>query len=504
MSEDNRFGKFIGAALVGLLLRGSRKQESKKTISAQGSGETASKYDELFSLLKRYKHLAPSHIRHYIGEDAVVPLTLADAAYMGEEGRRVGIANFYHFLNTLVRSEYWELGFINDDPDQKISIATHDLSEDKAKTVAGNYALTRFLGELFGKKFEGSSQALTNFRGTVYKQLESGLYVPSATPNQVIKTLDDLSAKVGRAEDQIEAYKNLINSLKMYINSVPALKWEKQEDKEEAIGLANKFLTLAERLSGEPLPQKVIKEKSLPFFESLKEYASDPRSLIELSDCQIPREKQSVLMHNLEHSHYNGPRGSYLDDFVRYAIKNTTPSENIGLVTFKTKPQENGDNLRIETDNSPHRRDIEYDKSVSICKEGDLYLAHLKDVRPQDYDSATLVLRVQKGELLRRVIADNGKVALDSDTVFEDHNKWLGKQFWTIRGYVGEEVETYLMNILKRDAYSTKQRVAENAITLLGTYAGLTDDSGIGKFAKEAHEELKGRQKSKVPFHVFF
>ena len=446
-------------------------------------------YDSLLKNLDEVKHLPPSLIRQYFGEGAVLPLLFVDDAYMGESGRKVGKSNFYHFLNTIIRPDYWELGFSNNELPKIISIATHDAGEDLADSIVGNYAITRINGELFGSGFEGSSQAITNFRGTLYKQLESGLHVPTATPNEVTKKLNELKIKAGDTEEQLEAYADIINGLNMYINVVPSLKW-KQKDKDEATDIARGIKRKVEYLKAYLIPKKTIEQDSEEAFETLKDYANDRTSLEQCLECQIPFDIPSVLMHNLGHLQYRGSKGSYLGDLLRYGISHTTTSDKIGLVTMLTKPQENVDNLRIEVDNSVLKQHMEYDKSMNISTMGGIYIQHLGEM-PEDSDLAYRVFRFHKSELLQRVITDIGKSTLNRDSIFDEHRDWLQGRFEAISNYVGDDAQSYAKQQLKHLAFSSDPKTVESSIQTLRVYGALTGDIELTKVVDSAAKRLK-------------
>jgi len=454
----------------------------------------ASFYEPLFEVLENGGHLSPANIRYFLGEDMVKPWLLVDAAYINRGGRRANVPAIYHFINTLVRPDYLGLGFSNERYAQKVSIVAHDLPEDIGVGIGGNYAVTRFLGQLFGDEIEGiegSSEALTNFRNTMYKQLEAKL---KGEPRQdeVVKELSDLIEEANLIWEQTGTHLSLESSFNKYLAKLPNFV-KQRRDKEETEEIIQSFLATNEQLSSDLIPNEIIRSNVKIFFENLKFYASDSESLKEDSNCQIPIDRPSVLMHNIDHLQYSGDNGSYLNDLFSYAVKNTDSLATIGLDTMLSKWQENADNLRIETDNSPPRQHMAYFRSRAICKGGDDYLRFINNVRPDDYQKASLVLKFLKGELLRRVITDFGHADLHVDTTYNLHKRWLIKQFEIISDYVGSKGEEFLKRQLKAAAFSDNPNIAESSINELRAYARLSNDDELAKTANTAENANKAK-----------
>ena len=433
--------------------------------------------------------MSPDEIRQnpHLGEDSVEPLLLADAAYIDGKGRDNETADIFHFLDTLVRSRYWGSGIPNDSLEQKILIFTHDLPEDKSSTIGGNYGLVRFIGLLFGQKYDAAVGSLTGFRGTICNQIRNELG-PAPSPEEIVRLLKLMQNNSGNPQHQQVAFRGMERSFNRYLGEIPKFGWN-HHNQEESREMIDRFKKTIAQLVQEPIDPRIIKSLSELFSQSVIDYVNDPKSQERREDCPptfISSEynlKYAILMHNLKHLIYNGDKGSYMQDLLKFAIENTTQSgrfsDNLGLVTMLCKLQENGDNIRKPK--SLHLKDqhMAYFKTQAVCDTVELYLKSLQRIAPNNSQIGYMGLRELKGELLQTLTEDASKSERSRDTSSNEPADWLNSKFHQVRKYVGSIVETYVVDELVELSYSSLKHIARKAAIKLQDYATLTKDKDL-------------------------
>ncbi len=409
------------------------------------------KTDPIGNIVKKGGHPSPTQIREYRGEDTVKPLILSDAFYFLTRPRRTDEPELLHPVNTETRPTFWNLGYVNE-PSEIPTIYSHDWSERKA--LGGNYAILRLVidTEVFGPKYEGTANALTNFRGTLFGQLKDSFRDHerwNPRPADVVKYLKALKAGISLPAFQSREYRKLARSVDAYKKNIPKLGWSTQ-DQEEVIELLRVFKARITDLQADLLPNGIIKNNSEIFFEDLARHARSLDSLVDDPNC-IRHTKENPLMHNLNHLQYSGREGSYLESLVSYAIQQTDAGNQLAHVSPMVKVGEAADNIRKEGVKTAYASHIAYDKAINVAHiVGDRYLAHLESLRHPQAKRFSLALTFLKSELLKRVVGDYEFFSIQPDSDLRDRAPWVANQFERVRDYVGVGVEHYMLEDLEK------------------------------------------------------
>src|SRR3989338_1478295 len=439
--------------------------------------------------------LPPSYIRGNLGEQYVVPLTSVIAMYFLSPDRRSATSPILHFTRIQERPPFNQLGFDNEDPDQVIANLNHDLSEDLArKKAAGNLALVRLVGELYGEKHYKINRVLTDIRATLYYRVlerarkASGLEPHELTnvhPEEVKRAIDYVSRRVASTrylyDDQSDAYRNVRRNVQAYVSMVDRLPWG-DTDKREAKAIAGRILSALDRLESNLIPSSDIKKEIAPLIKGLHtsideivpnatEYMRNPRAVLG-ENCVFPfKDGESPLLHMLGHKQY----GLFVGDIL--AFSRDLEHIMLGIANFppKLKLQDGADNLRIEAVHTPSQQHKAYEKARTRSYNGREWAQDLEHRAESGAKEAPLVVELHDREWLRRVITDFTNLTAPSDSDHEAQWKWIISQYDRILGYVGPRVEAGLVQELTTAMNSPDRRTRESAKLLLHEHKQLAD-----------------------------
>ena len=438
--------------------------------------------DPLGDIVEREGHPSPTEIREYRGESTVKPLILSDALHILSPKRRTGGPELLHLVNTEGRPSFWNLGYSNL-PEEATAIYIHDWGE--RYTLGGNYTVLRLITdpEVFGQSYDGTANAITNFRGTLTNQLEEKLNERrmSLKSSDVLEELRTLRRNVGSPLHQANEYRDLTENLDAYEDGLRSFGWS-AADEQIAIGLLRIFRSRLDEAQRNLIPGEVIIERTEPYFDDIAVHAQGLDAVTLDPNCKLGP-KENPLMHMLGHLQYSGHadnnfeaagrRGSYLESLLAYSIKQTASGDPLAHVAMMAKIQESADNIRKESVMTLDRSHMAYHKAMAVSNVGKRYIEFLtaaKDSRAQRMDFALIFL---KSELLKRVIGDYNYFSTRPDTDQRKQAPWVAEQFKIIRDSVGYEVEHYMVSQLQSLRRSNLSE-RESADSILSGYSRLS------------------------------
>lgn len=438
--------------------------------------------EPLEDVIKREGNVPPSKVRQYRPEETVQPFIKTSALYFGDKGRRTNDPQIMHPGSIQGRPSFWQLGFdwlIEEIP----VIYFHDVGE-MAHFVGGNYALIRLVGEpsVFGARYLGIAEAMTNVRGTVHKHLEKlDKGKAEARQGEVMAELEALSQDIAAPKYQRADLYTTRGKVKGYIGVLPSLGWG-ESDIREADEKAREVLKAINHLYRKPIAAEEISPKANRLLDELGGYVKSD-DILRLDPNCVLEQGQSVLIHNLDHLQYRGSNGSYLEDLLNFSIQQVGAGDPLGHAAMMVKLGDITDNIRNEAETNAYRQHITYDKAMAVAKVGDRFLAHLKTTKNPNDDRFGIALTYLKSEFLKRVVKDYNNASREPDTRFRPHSDWLVGQFHLSRDYVGEDAVRYMLNELnttiKHSPYPAEVKVARS---LLDGYKELNEKPrGMGK-----------------------
>jgi len=448
---------------------------------------TELRIDPLGDIVEQGKHPSPSQIREHRGEDTVRPLILSDAVFFLAPRRNTGDLEISHLVNTEARPTFWNLGYINL-PVEIPVIYTHDWGE--RSTLGGNYAVIRLVSDsaVIGLQYDGSVRALTNFRGTLLKQLEERLHTNHTRPSDVTRELKTIRSRVGSSLHQLNEYVDLKENVEAYLAALPNFGWESYIDREEATELLRGLSASIGFMSANLIPGRTIRKDANVFFDDLESHAASLDSVVLDSDCRLGPTANlgpddNPLMHILNHLQYSGRRannfngdghsGSYLESLLAYSIRQTRAGDPLAHAPILVKIAESTDNLRKEATMTALRSHMTYHRAMGVADIGDRYLQFLGSVNHPQTLRIEIALNFHKSELLKRVMGDYIYFKTRTDTDQRKYAPWVGRQFRLVRDFVGEETEHYMVTQLeglRRLNWSERDAAEE----LLKSYADLS------------------------------